>query len=100
MERIVVSDDLAAREDGFHDTTAFRVGRTGSEMRNLQGSTVEAPHKYIVHTKPSGERYIAGVSAELQHPVSLVDAADVQKAVGELLCRRHDGLCPTLTARR
>jgi hypothetical protein len=65
MERIVVSDDSAAREDGFHDTPAFRIGRTGGEMRNLRGSTVEAPHKYIVHTKPSGERYIAGVSAEI-----------------------------------
>ncbi len=95
MERSVVSDDSNARADGFHDTPAFQIGRTGGKMRTLWGSTIEDPHKYIVHTKPSGERYIAGVSPELQHPISLVDAADVQKATGELLCRRRKGLCPT-----
>jgi protein-disulfide isomerase len=93
MERNVVSDDSNAHADGFHDTPAFQIGRTGGKMRNLWGSTIEDPHKYIVHTKPSGERYVAGVSSELQHPVSLVDAADVRKAIGELLCRRPDGSC-------
>jgi hypothetical protein len=85
MEKIVVADDSAAREDGFHDTPAFRIGRTGGKMRDFSGSTIEEPHKYIVHTKPSGERYIAGVSPEFQHPVSLVDATDVKKAVEELI---------------
>jgi hypothetical protein len=53
-------------------------------MRNFLGSIVEDYHKYIVRTKPSGERYIAGVSSEWQHPVSLVDATDVKKAIEEL----------------
>lgn len=57
MERIVVADDSAAREAGFYDTPAFRIGRTGGKMRNFSGSIVEDYHKYIVRTKPSGERY-------------------------------------------
>jgi protein-disulfide isomerase len=84
MEKIVVKDDSAAREAGFYDTPAFRIGRTGGKMANLWGSTVEVYHKYIVHTRPSGERYIAGVSPQLQHPVSLLDAADLKKAVKRL----------------
>jgi protein-disulfide isomerase len=85
MEKLVVADDSAAREAGFYDTPAFRIGRTGGKMRDLPGSTVEDYHKYIVRTRPSGERYIAGISPEWQHPVSLVDAADVKKAVEELI---------------
>jgi protein-disulfide isomerase len=84
MQKIVVADDSAAREAGFYDTPAFRIGRTGGKMRNFSGSTVLDYHKYIVHTKPSGERYIAGISPEMQHPVSLIDAADLKKAVEEL----------------
>ncbi|HEY2282165.1 MAG TPA: thioredoxin domain-containing protein [Solirubrobacteraceae bacterium] len=84
MEKIVVADDSSARESGFYDTPAFRIGRTGGRMRNFAGSTVEDYHKYIVRTKPSGERYIAGISSQWQHPVSLVNAADVQKVVKEL----------------
>ncbi len=84
MEKIVVADDSAAREAGFYDTPAFRIGRTGGKMRNFSGSIIEDYHKYIVRTKPSGERYIVGQSSEWQHPVSLVDAADVKKAVKEL----------------
>jgi protein-disulfide isomerase len=84
MERIVVADDSAARAAGFYDTPAFRIGHTGGKMRNFLGSIVEDYHKYIVRTKPSGERYIAGVSSEWQHPVSLVDATDVKKAIEEL----------------
>jgi protein-disulfide isomerase len=87
MERTVVADDAAAREAGFYATPAFRIGRTGGKMKNFSGSTIQTYHKYIVHTKPSGERYITGQSAEYQHPVSLVDAADVKKAVEELIGR-------------
>jgi protein-disulfide isomerase len=84
MEKIVVTDDSTAREAGFHDTPAFRIGRTGGKMKDFSGSNVEEPRKYIVRTRPSGERYIAGISAELQHPVSLVDATDLKKAIEEL----------------
>jgi protein-disulfide isomerase len=87
MQRRVVEDDSAAREAGFYATPAFRIGRTGGKMKNFSGSTLEDYNKYIVRTKPSGERYIVGQSAELQHPVSLIDAADVKKAVKELIGR-------------
>lgn len=81
MERAVVEDDSAAREDGFHVTPAFRIGRTGGKMRNLSGGLTTRYHKYIIRTRPSGERYVAGESPELQHPVSLIDAAALEKAV-------------------
>ena len=84
-EKTVVTDDSAAREAGFHDTPAFRIGLTGGKLKDFSGSIVLEPRKYIVHTKPSGERYIAGIGKALQHPVSLVDAADLKKAVKELI---------------
>ena len=70
LVKIVVTDDSTAREAGFHDTPAFRIGRTGGKMKDFSGSNVEEPRKYIVRTRPSGERYIAGISAELQHPAA------------------------------
>jgi protein-disulfide isomerase len=87
-ERTVVTDDSAAREAGFHDTPAFRIGLTGGKLKGFSGSIVLEPRKYIVHTKRSGERYIAGIGKTLQHPVSLVDAEDVKKAVEELIGHR------------
>lgn len=84
VQKLVIADDSAAREAGFYATPAFRIGRTGGKMRNFSGSVIHTYHKYVVHTKPSGERYIAGQSSEWQHPVSLVDAADVKKAIEEL----------------
>lgn len=93
MQKLVVTDDSLAREVGLHDTPAFRIGRTNGEMKELTGGVVEDYRKYIVHTKQSGERYIAGTSEELQHPVSLIEAATVKKAIEGLdttpLKRRH-----------
>jgi hypothetical protein len=57
-------------------------------MRELTGGVIEDYHKYIVHTKSSGERYIAGTSEELQHPVSLIDTATIKKAIKGLIQRR------------
>jgi protein-disulfide isomerase len=87
MEKIVVEDDSGAREAGLYVTPAFRIGRTGGEMRELTGGLVEQYRKYIVHTKSSGERYIAGRSEELQHPVSLVETSTVAKAIKGLIRR-------------
>jgi hypothetical protein len=84
MERAVVADDSSAREAGLYVTPSFRIGRTRGRMKDFFGSTVKLYRKFVVHTRPSGERYIAGVSSQPQHLVSLVDAADVKKAVKEL----------------
>jgi protein-disulfide isomerase len=85
MARIVEADILNARKVGFHDTPAFRIGLTGGEMKNFVGRSLIFVHKYIVRKRPSGERYIAGISSEWQHPFSLVDAIDLTKAVDELI---------------
>jgi hypothetical protein len=86
MAKIVVADNNTAIKAGFHDTPAFRIGLTGGKMKDFVGRNVEIPnHKYIVRTTPSGERYIAGESSEWQHPVSLVEASDVKKAIEKLI---------------
>ena len=86
MAKTVEADIAKAHNVGFHDTPAFRIGLTGGKMENFVGRHVEIPHhKYIVRTTPSGERYIAGESSAWQHPVSLIDAIDLQKAVEKLI---------------
>jgi protein-disulfide isomerase len=85
MARIVEADINTARKVGFHDTPAFRIGLTGGKMKDFSGRSIETYHKYTVRKRPSGERYIAGVSSEWQHPVSLIDASDLKKAVEELI---------------
>jgi protein-disulfide isomerase len=86
MAKIVETDLITAREMGFHDSPSFRIGLTGGRMKNFVGRNVEIPHhKYVVRTTPSGERYIDGESSEWQHPVSLVDAIDLKKAVKKLI---------------
>jgi hypothetical protein len=101
MSKIVMADNYDARHRfGLFATPAFRIGLTGGRMKNFSGRTLIDIHKYIVRARRSGERYIAGVSPEWQHPVSLVDVNDLKKAVGELLCRRRNGSYRALTASR
>jgi protein-disulfide isomerase len=86
MEYIVEEDNYTARHRlGLHVTPSFRIGLTGGKMKNLSAGIVYHYHKYIVRTTPSGERYIAGVSSEWQHPVWLVDAIAIKKAVEKLV---------------
>lgn len=101
MSKIVMTDNYDARHRlGLFATPAFRIGLTGGRMQNFSGHTILDIHKYIVRARRSGERYIAGVSPEWQHPVALVDASDLKKAVGGLLCPRRDGFCPALAVGR
>jgi protein-disulfide isomerase len=100
LSKIVMSDNYAARHQfGLYVTPSFRIGLTGGRMKNFVGARLVNTPKYIVGTRRSGERYIAGVSSELQHPASLVEASDVAKAVEGLLCQRHGG-CRARGARR
>lgn len=85
MAKIIEADIINARKVGFHDSPSFRIGLTGGKMKNFVGRNLETYHKYIVRKTPSGERYIAGISSEWQHPVSLIDATDLKKAVEELI---------------
>ncbi len=86
MAKIVEADIVDAHKVGFHDSPSFRIGLTGGRIKNFVGRNVEIPHhKYIVRRTPSGERYIAGESSEWQHPVSLIEASDVKKAVEKLI---------------
>jgi protein-disulfide isomerase len=84
---IVQKDDYIARHRlGLYVTPSFRIGLTSGKMEHLSAGVVFHYHKYIVHTTPSGERYIAGVSpSEWQHPVWLVDARALKKAVEKLI---------------
>jgi hypothetical protein len=101
MSRIVMADNYDARHRfGLYATPAFRVGRTGGRMKNFFGGTLVDTPRYVVGTRPSGERYIVGESREWQRPVSLIDVSDLKKAVAELLCRRRNGYCHTLAAIR
>lgn len=91
LENSVGIDNYEARHRfGLYVTPSFRIGLTGGRMKTLMSRVLFAIHKYIVHTRPSGERYIAGISQEWQHPVSLIDVIDLSRAVRELLCRRHE----------
>jgi hypothetical protein len=85
MAKSVAVDNNTAVRVGFHDSPSFRIGLTGGAMRNFSGRTVYLYHKYIIHKTPSGERYVAGVSSEWQHPVSLIDAIDLKNAVDKLI---------------
>lgn len=85
MAKSVVADNNTAFKAGFHDTPAFRIGLTGGRMKNFVGRHTEVYHKYIVRKTSSGERYIAGQSPKWQHPVSLIDAIDLKKAVEKLV---------------
>jgi protein-disulfide isomerase len=85
MAKIAAVDIQTARAAGIHDTPAFRIGLTGGKMKNFMGRNIEIYQKYIVHRRPSGERYIAGISSETQHPFSLIDVIDLKKALAELL---------------
>jgi hypothetical protein len=85
LEKSVALDLITARKAGFHVSPSFRIGLTNGHMRDLFGSVVFRFHKYIVHTRPSGERYIAGVSSQWQHPTILVNASDLKRAVEELV---------------
>jgi hypothetical protein len=85
MAKMVEADLIDARNVGFHDFPSFRTGLTGERMKNFVGRHLETYRKFIVRTTSSGERYIAGISSAWQHPVSLVDAIDLKKAVGELI---------------
>jgi hypothetical protein len=101
MSKVVMADNYEARYRlGLYATPAFRIGLTGGPMKNYFGGTVTTTHKYIVRTKPSGERYIAGISPEWQRPVSLIDAQGLRQAVKELLCRQRPEPCPALEVRR
>jgi len=86
-EYIVQEDSYIARHRArLYVTPAFRIGLTGGKMEHLAAGIVFHYHKYIVHTTPSGERYIAGVSpSEWQHPVWLIDASALKKAVAKLI---------------
>lgn len=85
MVESVETDLMVARKARFYVSPSFRIGLTSGPMRDLFGSVVFRFPKYIVRTTTSGERYIAGVSSQWQHPTVLVNAGDLQRAVNELI---------------
>jgi hypothetical protein len=85
MANVAVADINTARKAHIYDTPAFRIGLTNGKMKNFMGRNIEIYRKYIVRRRPSGERYIAGISREAQHPFSLIGVVDLKKAIEELI---------------
>jgi protein-disulfide isomerase len=78
-------DDHFARSVGFHDTPAFRIGRTGEPLTDFAGRKVILYRKDLIGRTPSGERVLIGRSHNLMHPLSLVDWYDIKKRITELI---------------
>jgi protein-disulfide isomerase len=76
----VIDDNRAARKFGFHDTPAFRIGRTGGALRDFSGHNVIVYHKYHFRTAPNGETVVARQKT-YAHPLSLVNAGDIQETL-------------------
>jgi len=70
----VVTDDQTARSFGFHDTPAFRIGRTGRPLKSFTGRTVFLE--------------FAGF-AKMKYPVSLIDTQDLRQAIKGLTSSRR-----------
>lgn len=86
MEYLVEEDNYIARQRlGLHVTPSFRIGLTHGKMKKLSTGILHRYHKYIVGTRSSGERYIAGISSKWQHPVWIVDVSALKKAVEKLI---------------
>jgi protein-disulfide isomerase len=81
----VARDDNFARSVGFHDTPAFRIGRTGGPLTDFAGRTVILYRKNLLGRTPSGEHVLIGRSHNLMHPLSLVDWYDIKKRINELI---------------
>jgi hypothetical protein len=65
LPRLVIADDHTARVLGFHDTPAFRIGRTGGQMKTLTG-------RYIIRFRKE------------RNPLSLMDKQDLKEAIEQL----------------
>lgn len=83
--RTVMADDRFARSVGFHDTPAFRLGRTGQSLTDFAGRNVVVFHKPLVTRAANGERVIVGEKQELGHPLSMIDTYDLKAAIKHLI---------------
>lgn len=79
--KAVVADNRTAHALGFHDTPAFRIGRTGGELRRFSGQHVVIYPRYSRALTPKGEVVGAGKPAGYMNPLALVDARDVRTAI-------------------
>ena len=63
-EEQTTTEDRSARILGLHVTPSFRIGRTAGPMADFSGRTV--------------------IKFKAQHPIALIDAGDVAKAINEI----------------
>jgi hypothetical protein len=86
VAKTVVSDDHAARSFGFHDTPAFRIGRTGGELHNFSGRHVVVYRKFrFPRDREGGPAGPPQPTARRANPLSLIDASDIKKAIDKEL---------------
>jgi protein-disulfide isomerase len=75
-----IAENRMARRAGFHDTPAFRIGRTGGALSDLSGRHVIVYPKYRFRASPNGRTVPTRLKA-YAHPVSPVDTEDIREAI-------------------
>jgi hypothetical protein len=82
-ERVAL-DNSAARRIGFHDTPAFRIGRTGGKAKTFSGRYVIVYKKFEFHPGANGKTLITPVRNAYAHPLAIVDARDIKEVIDRL----------------
>ncbi len=85
LAKTVVADDHTARALGFHDTPAFRIGRTGEPLRKFAGRNLVIYPRYHYKLSPTGAPIVISKQNGYMNPLSPVDAQDIKKAIEEEL---------------
>jgi protein-disulfide isomerase len=80
--KMVVADDREARILGFHDTPAFRIGRTGGRLRKYAGRhiVIYRRSRRLVN-RATGQALGPATQAGYMNPLSLIDARDIKNAI-------------------
>lgn len=81
LAKTVVADDHTARTVGFYDTPAFRIGRTGGILRKFSGRYIIVYKRFRFRTGPHGETITTPIPNSHAHPLSLIDAQDIQETI-------------------
>jgi protein-disulfide isomerase len=83
LAKTVVADNKTARSMGFYDTPAFRIGQTGGPLRKLSGRYIIIYKKFRFRPGPHGETIVTPIPHSRAHPLSLIEARDIKKAIGK-----------------
>jgi hypothetical protein len=82
LAKTVVADNHTARSLGFHDTPAFRIGRTGGKLRKFSGRDLVVYPRYEGLQAPNGV-IVNSRKVGYMNPLSLITAQDIKQAIEE-----------------